>query len=250
MMTLIWYGLISGLLSLAGGLLIVWRSGAAIKIITPLVAFAAGAFLGVSFFDILPEALEGVTETRPIFIWLAGGFFAFFALERFIMRYWHQHKLNGESHSDHTESLPALVILGDSLHNFLDGVVIALSFVVNPALGLTTMLAVVAHEVPQEIGDFIVLLDRGWTKRKIIFVNIASSLLAVVGVVVGYYAAQQFVGWLPYLLAAVAGIFIYIAASDLIPEIHHRAGHKHIYPILLAFLLGLVSIGYLVSLAH
>ena len=235
---------------MVGGLLIVWKSKSTLKIITPLVSFAAGAFMGVSFFDILPEALAGVKESHYIFAWLLGGYFCFFVMERFIMRYFHRHKLEGEGHSDHTESLPVLVVVGDSLHNFLDGIVIALSFVANPALGLTTALAVAAHEIPQEIGDFVILLDRGWSKAKIILVNIASSVLTVAGAVIGYYAAQLFAAWLPFLLAAVAGIFLYIAASDLIPEIHHRAGHKQVYGIILSFLFGMISIAYLVSLAH
>ncbi len=249
MLTLIFYGLIGGLFSLIGGLLIVWKSKSALKIITPLVSFAAGAFLGVSFLDILPEALAKAAA-QGVFAWLLGGFFVFFALERFIMRYFHRHKQADEGHNDHTESLPSLVVLGDSLHNFLDGIVIALSFVANPALGLTTTLAVAAHEIPQEIGDFVILLDRGWSRLKIIAVNILSSLLTVVGVLIGYYAAHLFEVWLPYLLAAVAGNFLYIAASDLIPEIHHRARHEQVYWILFTFLLGMTSIAYLASLAH
>lgn len=249
MLDLILYSLIAGLLSIAGGLLVIWREQSVMKVITPLITFSAGAFLGVSFLDLLPEAVESALDPHPIFIATLVGFFIFFALERTLMRYV-QHHHGDTKHDDHTESLPVLVIVGDTFHNFLDGIVIGLAFVANPLLGLPTALAIAAHEIPQEIGDFAILLDQGWSKTKIIWINTASSLLTVLGALVGYFAVGLFEPSLPYLLAGTAGIFLYIAASDLIPEIHHRAGHKSLYSILFFFLLGLVSIGYLVSLAH
>lgn len=223
------------------------------KITTLLLAFAAGSFLGVSFLDLLPEAVKAVDEPHAVFMAALGGFCLFFLLERFIMRYVegrHEDKSNPTTHHEHTESLPTLVIVGDTLHNFLDGIAIAIAYVANPALGLTATLAVAAHEVPQEIGDFSILLDQGWSKLKILWVNIISSLLTLVGVGVGFMAASRLESTLPYLLGGVAGIFIYIAASDLIPEIHHRAGHRHVYRILIPFLLGLVLMGYLINLTH
>lgn len=249
MTQLVLYGLIAGLVSLTGGFLVLWRSEQILKIITPLLAFAAGSFLAVSFLDLLPEAVESVQEPHFIFIALLIGFSLFFFLERLLMRYFHQHQ-NDSEHGDHTESLPMLIVLGDSLHNFLDGVVIALTFVANPALGMTTALAIAAHEIPQEIGDFSILLDRGWSKGKIIAVNIISSLLTILGAAIAFYTASFFENWIPYLLGGTAGIFIYIAASDLIPEIHHRAGHKSLYRVFAAFLLGMVLVGYLVSSTH
>lgn len=249
MLQALFYGLIGGLLSLVGGFAVLLGSKAILRYITLLVAFAAGTFLGVSFLDILPEAVEMVSEPHQIFISVLVGFVAFFVLERSLMRYSHDHS-NPSEHGDHTEALPLLVVLGDSFHNFLDGVAIAFAYVANPALGLTTTLAIAAHEVPQEIGDFAVLLDRGWSKTKIMVVNIFSSLLTLLGVALGYLATSFFGDFLPYLLGGVAGIFIYIAASDLIPEIHHRSGHKNLYGVLGAFLLGLALIWYLTSLTH
>jgi zinc and cadmium transporter len=249
MFELILYSLVAGTLSLAGGIFVIWRSRSVLKFITPLITFGAGAFLGVSFLDLLPEAIEAVEEPHPVFIAALVGFFIFFTLERVLMRYMkhdHEHK----KHDDHTESLPILIVIGDSFHNFLDGIVLALAFVANPFLGLPTALAIAAHEIPQEIGDFSILLDQGWSKRRIIWTNVCSSFLTVAGAVIGYMAIGMFENSLPYLLAGTAGIFLYIAASDLIPEIHHRAGHTQLYSILFFFLLGLVSIGYLVSLAH
>lgn len=249
MIELLSYSLVAGVLSLAGGLLLVWRSDLAKRFILPLLAFAAGAFLGASFLDILPEALEMVEEPHPVLIAGLVGFLIFFAMERLFMRYFHHHHQTNE-HADHTESLPFLLILGDSIHNFLDGVVIALSYLANPTLGLVTTLAVAAHEIPQEIGDFSVLLNQGWSKKKIIMINVLQSLLTVPGVLLGYYGGQLVEPYLPYLLAGAAGIFIYIAASDLIPEIHHHASHKYVYGVLIMLLAGAFAVGLLSTLAH
>ena len=252
---LLLYGLLGALLSLLGGLIFLWKAEAVKKSITPLLSFAAGAFLGVSFLDLLPESVESVTEPHSVFIAFLIGLSAFFALERFLMKYSHNHP-DPESehlhdHADHTETLPSLVILGDTLHNFIDGVIIALAYLANPALGLATTLAVAAHEIPQEIGDFVILLDQGWSKKKIILVNLFSSLATIMGIVVAYYTTSTLVeGWLPYLLASVAGVFTYIALSDLIPEIHHRARHKYFFRVLAAFAIGLLLVGYVVSLSH
>jgi zinc and cadmium transporter len=249
MLYLILYSLIAGLFSLIGGILVISYSDRVLRFITPLITFGAGAFLGVSFLDLLPEAIEMVEEPHPVFIATLLGFCIFFALERALMRYMH-HDHSHKEHDDHTESLPILIIVGDSFHNFLDGIVIGLAFIANPLLGLPTALAIAAHEIPQEIADFSILLDQGWSKSKIIWMNIISSLLTVVGALIGYYAVGLFEPSLPYLLAGTAGIFLYIAASDLIPEIHHRAGHTKLYSIIFFFALGIISIGYFVSLAH
>ncbi len=249
MTELIWYSLVGGIFSLVGGLVLTWHEGLTKRIMTPLLAFAAGSFLGASFLDILPEAVEAVDEPHPIFIAAIIGFMLFFILERGLMRYAHKgHEKT--THSDHTESLPILVIMGDSIHNFLDGIVIALAYIANPILGLTTTLAVAAHEIPQEIGEFSILLAQGWSKKKVILINIAQSLLTIPGVVIGYYAGQSLEAYIPYLLGGVGGIFIYLAASDLIPEVHHRAGHKHFHRVVWPMLASMLIIGYLVRLAH
>lgn len=249
-MDLILYGLIGSVFSLVGGFVVLWRSEQVKKIMSSLLAFAAAAFLGVSFLDLLPDAVEAVSEPHFIFIAFLAGLSVFFTLERVLMKYLPHHAHDGDKHDDHTESLPALIIIGDVAHNFLDGLAIAIAYIANPALGLTTALAVAAHEVPQEIGDFAVLLDRGWSKKKIIWANICSSLAAFIGILVGYTAAQAFTVWLPYLLAGVAGIFTYIALSDLIPEVHHRAGHRHIYRVLLPFIFGLFLVGFILAQTH
>lgn len=242
---LIFYSLIGGVFSLIGGLLLLLNYKLVQHLITPLLSFAAGAFLGAALLDLLPEALETALKPQPILLALLLGFVAWFIMERLIMTYFFKHRATQETHSDHTESLPVLLILGDSLHNFLDGIVIALAYVANPALGLTTTLAVAAHEIPQEIGDFSVLLYRGWSKKKVVLINVWQSLLTIPGVFFGFYLGRAFEPQLPYLLAAAAGIFIYLAASDIIPEIHHRAGHKQFFPVVLPLLLSLTVVGLL-----
>lgn len=252
MTNLILYSLAAGLLSLSGGLLLVWKADFAKKITTSLLAFAAGAFLSVSFLDLLPEAVELVGEPHPIFISALIGFVAFFLLERGMMRLRKgaEHHSHDSEHTEHAESLPALLILGDSIHNFLDGIVIALAYIANPVLGFVTMLGVVAHEIPQEIGDFGILLNQGWAKKKVIMVNVLQSLLSVVGAIVGYYLGSALEPSLPYLLAGVSGIFIYIAASDLIPEIHHQTGHKHFFRVAIPFVASIALIGFLIQVTH
>jgi zinc and cadmium transporter len=246
---LIFYSLIGGLFSLVGGLFLVFQKDLSKKIMVPLLAFAAGAFLSAALLDILPEAIEMVEESHPIFLFALIGFTSFFILERWLMKsFFHHHK--SDEHSDHTESLPLLLILGDSFHNFLDGIVIAFAFLADPALGLVSALAIAAHEIPQEIGDFSILLNQGWDRSRIIAINIFQSLLTIPGVLLGYYAGSIFSSQLPYLLALAAGIFIYIGASDLIPEIHHKSGHKHFWPVVLPLILGIFLVWYLVGLAH
>ncbi|OHA15019.1 MAG: hypothetical protein A3G52_02740 [Candidatus Taylorbacteria bacterium RIFCSPLOWO2_12_FULL_43_20] len=245
-MELIYYGLIAGVLSLAGGLLVIWRVKEIKKIMTSLLSFAAAAFLGVSFLDLLPEAVLSVDEPHAVFIAFLIGVTVFFILERSLMKYLNAGHEHTES-DDHTESLPALIILGDSMHNFLDGMAIVIAYIAEPAMGLTTAFAVAAHEVPQEIGEFAILLDRGWSRAKVFLVNLFSSLAIFAGIAVGYVLIDSFASWLPYLLAGVAGMFTYIALSELVPEIHHRARHKHLYRVLVPFIAGLLLIGYLVT---
>ncbi len=249
-MALVLYGLIAGLFSLVGGFAVIFGSKIVLRFITPLLAFAAGTFLAVSFLDLLPEAVEAVAEPHPIFIAAVVGFCLFFILERLLMKYVHLHPAEELEHRAHTESLPVLVLLGDTVHNFLDGILIAFSYLANPSLGLTATFAVAAHEVPQEIGDFAIMLDSGWSKAKIVAANVLSSLMTLGGVGVGYGLGTMFEARMPYLLAGVAGIFIYIAASDLIPEIHHRSGHQRFYGIVAAFLLGVIVVGYLITFTH
>jgi zinc and cadmium transporter len=243
------YSLIGGLFSLIGGGFLLWKPQITQKLLLSLIAFGAGSFLGAAFLDILPEALESVDEAHPILGATLAGFLIFFIAERLIMKYF-KNKNNTHHHDEHTESLPFLLIAGDCLHNFMDGIVIALAFAADPTLGLSAALAIAAHEIPQEIGDFSILLQLGWKKSRVILVNVLQSLLTIPGVVVGYYLGTQLEPQLPFMLGATAGIFIYIAASDLIPMLHHQGGHKYAYRIIIPMIVGVIAVWQLAQLAH
>lgn len=248
-MQLILYGLIGSIFALAGGLFLLWRPAFTKRITNYLFAFGAGTFIAISFLDLLPEAVEMVEEPHNIFIAAIFGFTAFFALERLFMKYM-KGTQDMHAHHEHSEALPWMTIIGDTTHNFLDGVVIALAYFANPLLGLPTALAIAAHEVPQEIGEFAILIDQGWSKFKVLAANLLSALAALLGIGVAYVALPFFESYLPHLLGGAAGVFIYIAASQLIPEIHHRAGHKQAYRFLFAFILGVAVIWYVISFTH
>lgn len=248
MMNLILYALIGGLFSLAGGFLLLWKPKLTKKIITPLIAFGAGAFLAAAFLDILPEAIESAEEPHPILLATLISFLIFFVIERLMMKY--LKSASGHEHSDHTESLPLLLILGDCLHNFMDGIVIAIAYVANPALGLPTALLIAAHEIPQEIGDFSILLHLKWNRKKIIAVNVIQSLLTIPGIFVGLMLGQVLEPQLPLLLGGTAGIFVYIGASSLIPELHHEAGHKHFFRVVMPMFVSVFLVYFFSWLAH
>jgi zinc and cadmium transporter len=165
-----------------------------------------------------------------LFAVLLGGLFAFFALERFAL--WRHAHGEEEVHSPaYSHGLPThfsaatLVLLGDAFHNFVDGFLIAAAFLVNPVLGVTTTVAIVAHEIPQELGDFVLLLQAGFSRNRAFFANAASSLTAVAGGLIGYFFMSDAAGLLPYVLAIAAASFLYIALADLIPLLHQERHH-------------------------
>lgn len=219
---IILFTLIGSVFSLIGGILLLYKEKITLKYSHFLAAFAAGTLLGAVFFDLLPEA---VSESRElglnidVFAWTLIGILGFFLLERFI--HWFHHHQHEYLDEKIKPTIP-LIIAGDSVHNFIDGVVIASTFLVSIPLGIVTTLAVAAHEIPQEIGDFGVLLHKGMKRKKIILVNIMSALTAIFGALLAYWLGERIEASLPILLSITAGFFIYIAASDLIPEIHHE----------------------------
>jgi zinc and cadmium transporter len=246
---LILLSLIGGLLSLLGGVTLLWNPGLTRKFMLTLISFGAGAFLAAAFLDILPEAIELAQEPHSVFMAVLAGFVLFFSAERLAMKYLGD-KREKHTHDEHTESLPLLLILGDSLHNFLDGILIAIAFAANPTIGLSATLAIAAHEIPQEIGDFSVLLHLGWKRGKIIAINVLQSLLTIPGVLVGFYLGGALEPQLPLLLGGTAGIFLYIAASDLIPALHHASGHKYAFRVIIPMITSILFIYYLIQLTH
>lgn len=236
---------LGSIVSLVGGVALLYKEKLALKVSHLLISLAAGTLLGTVFFDLLPEASHEAEETDiNVFFWTLSGILTFFVLERFIHWFHHHHE---HQEKDSKPTVP-LIVLGDSVHNFIDGVAIAATFMVSFPLGVVTTLAVAAHEIPQEIGDFAILLHRGVKRKKIIFYNLLSAFTAILGALITFFVGDAIEPMIPILLAVTAGFFIYIASSDLIPEIHNekRGGFAFYETLLLFFGVGVVW--YLVSL--
>lgn len=232
--------------ALLGGLILLSREKFALKISHFLASFAAGVLLGTAFFDLLPEALhEGEKKDIDVLFWTLIGIVLFFLIERFI--HWFHHHEEYHEHEKESKSTLPLIIIGDTVHNFIDGVVIAATFMVNTPLGMVTALAVFAHEIPQEIGDFGLLLHKGMAKKKIILVNIASAAVAFLGALITYVFGNVLQPFIPIFLALTSGFFIYIAASDLIPEIHYEKRRGFAFWESVLLLLGVLVIWLSVS---
>lgn len=229
--------------ALIGGLVLLSHEKFALKISHFLASFAAGVLLGAAFFDLLPEALHESENTEVnIFFWTLLGIVFFFLIERFI--HWFHHHEDYHEHEKESKTTLPLIIIGDTMHNFIDGVVIAASFMVSVPLGVTTAIAVFAHEIPQEIGDFGLMLHKKLPRKKIILVNIASAAVAFLGAFLTYLLGDIIESYIPILIAITAGFFIYIATSDLIPEIHYerRRGFALIETLLLITGIGVMWI--------
>ena len=190
-----------------------------------LVSFAIGALLGAAFLEVIPHAFaSGDPHTAAAAI--LGGIFTFFVLEKLLL--WrHCHTENCEVHDQHTSTQDhgrsgMLIVVGDTIHNFVDGVLIAAAFLQSTELGIVTAVAIVAHEIPQEVGDFLILLHSGYTRARALAMNLLSSLATVVGGLLGYFALRYVTNWEPTLLGFVAASMIYVAVADLIPGLHRR----------------------------
>ncbi len=218
--------LIGSILSLSGGMLLLsftkWRQ----PVVSVAMPFGAGAMLSAAFLGMIPEALHD-GEIVAVMLFVMGGFLSFFLLER-LLGWFHHHEQHHHDgvHGKRDATHRSLVVIGDTMHNAIDGVAIGVSFLVSPAVGIGTALAVVLHEVPQEIGDFGILLGKGMKPRKVLLVNILSSLVAVLTAVGAFAIGSRFHIDPAPLLAIAAGMFIYVAASDLIPDIHEQPRRK------------------------
>lgn len=217
-----WQAILFGLLGSAGAM-----TGAALLLAFPdtirkrllpcLLSYATGTLLGAAFLGMLPKALEKAAPVAVTGTVLAG-IVAFFILEKLIV--WrHCHEQDCEAHGHEGG---ALILLGDAFHNFVDGVVIAAAFLVSPALGVATALAVIAHEIPQELGDFAILLASGMSKTRAFAYNLLSSLATLPGVLIGWYWLAEVRQAIPFVLAISAASFIYIAVADLVPGRHRH----------------------------
>lgn len=219
------------IVSLVGILTISLKKDALDRFLLPMVALAAGVLLGGGFLHLLPEAVEGLGEIA--FIYTILGLVLFFVLERIL--YW-RHCHNGVCD---VHVFTYMNLLGDTVHNFVDGLIIAASFLASPSIGIATTLAVLFHEVPQEIGDFAVLVYGGFEKKKALFYNFLSALAAIVGALVGYSLGTSVAGFQTAILPFAAGGFIYIAMSDLIPELHKEVDRNRSFVSLIFFIIGI-----------
>lgn len=235
------------LISLVGVFTLSLQDALLRKYVFVLVSVAIGALLGDAFFHLIPESFEEL-QGGSVGLLVLAGFFAFFLLEKYL--HWHHH-LNGEDEGKHASGIHPvgrLVLVSDGVHNFLDGVIIAASFMASPAVGIATTLAVILHEIPQEIGDFGVLIHAGYAKRRALLLNFFSALLAILGAVLALAlgsVAESFIGW---VVPVAAGGFIYIASTDLIPELHKSREHKNFAFEVLGIALGVLAMYLLLGL--
>jgi len=231
-----------------------------------LISYAVGALLGAVFLEILPHAFEAVASPKTVGATVLGGILAFFILEKLVLwrhqhvPQWGEHERAGErdSHAaDHSKSGSAahhahhhhdhgrsgmMIMIGDTFHNFVDGMLIAAAFLADTRLGIVTALAIIAHEVPSEVGNFLILLHSGYTRRRALVINLMCSAAMLLGGVVGYAALNTLQGWIPSLLGFVAASMIYVAVADLIPGLHRRPELRATVMQVLLIALGIATI--------
>ena len=235
--------------SIAGGTLSAGAAAFALLLraswVPMLVSFAIGALLGAAFLEVIPHAFEyGRPQAAAGAI--LGGIFAFFVLEKLLL--WrHCHTEHCEVHDTHAQPHDhgrsgALIVVGDAVHNFVDGILIAAAFLQSTELGVITAVAIVAHEIPQEVGDFLILLHSGYSRTRALVLNILSSFATLVGGVLGYFALQTLQHWEPVLLGIVAASMIYVAVADLIPGLHRRPELRDTLSQALLIALGIAAI--------
>lgn len=235
---IILFSLIGGLLSLSLAMLLLFNKRVAKTFALYAMPFAAGALLGAVFLDLLPEGLEH-GNVEVIMIAAVTGIVLFFLAERGI-RWFHHHHQHGTS-----DPAVPLLITGDLVHNILDGVAIAAAFMVNIPTGIVTAIAVAAHEIPQEVGEFGTLLAKGMSRKRVVIVNIASALIATIAAAVTYLIGQTVGQFVDIIFGLSAGLLLYVALSDIIPTLHENHDKKRLFdwqPILLIAGLGIVGI--------
>ena len=219
-----------------------------------LVSYAIGALLGAVFLDILPEAMKLSGNFAAVSGTILVGILVFFTLEKLLIwRHCHHDHCEAhephDAHADHSHGRSGVMIMvGDTFHNFVDGIIIAAAFLTDIHLGIVTSLAIIAHEIPQEVGDFMILLHSGYSKAQALMLNLVSSLATLVGGVLAYFALQSMQNIVPTLLALAAASMIYVAVADLIPGLHKRTQLRDTVEQVVLIALGISSI-FFVNLA-
>jgi len=246
----VWIGavgstLLVSLLSFSGVLLLAMRTTQLKRMVFILVSFAVGALFGNTFFMLIPESFAMIESSQMIGLLIVSGLVVMFILEKFI----HWHHCHNVSH-DHDEApLGYISLVTDSLHNFTDGVLIAAAWMASPGVGIATTLAVVVHEIPQEISDFGVLLHAGFSRKKALFLNFVAACAAILGAIITVMLGSVTEKLIVFILPFAAGGFIYLAGSDLIPELHRESSVRKSLIQLGAILAGLTLMFY-ISLHH
>ncbi|MBI4708987.1 MAG: ZIP family metal transporter [Candidatus Portnoybacteria bacterium] len=248
-MTQVWlYALISVFLisaiSLVGVFIFSLKKAFIQKITLPLVSFAVGGLLGDAFIHLLPESFEKTNNSLKIAILIIAGVLIFFSLEKFL-RWRHCHDFECKEHS---HILVNMNLAGDSVHNFIDGIIIAASYIVSLPLGIATTLAVALHEIPQEIGDFGIFIHSGLSRGKALLYNFLASLACVLGAILTLLIGQHLGGFAFAILPLTAGGFLYIAGSDLIPELHRETKISTSLVQLLSIIGGVIIMALLILL--
>lgn len=211
-----------------------------------LVSFAAGALLATGFLDTFKEAVA--LDGKNVFIWVTLAFGAFFIIERLFIFIHHHGEESPEAEKEEMRLPTPFLLFGDGMHNFIDGVSIATSFLVSFPLGLVTTIAVFVHEIPHELGDFGILLHKGYGSRKIILFNVATGIAAIGGATLAFYIGNAFERMIPIFLSITTANFLYLSATDLLPEIHTKAKKSLAISETIAFILGIVLIWGLIQI--
>lgn len=243
------FSLIGGVISLIGGVLLLANKNNAHRLALYATPFAAGALLAAAFIDLLPEAAHQGSIDIALYATL-GGILTFFMLERFL-RWFHHHHEHEHTH-DGKKSDPKvpLIVIGDTVHNFIDGIAIAAGFLVDPTTGIIVTLVVAAHEIPQEIGDFGLLLKKGVSRKNVILINAFSAFATTVAAVSFFLIGQEITIAMDWVLGIVAGFFIYVAVSDIIPSIHKSEDKVIAGPQTLLLIIGVIVVGSLTTTLH
>lgn len=237
--------------TVAGGLLSVVAAAGITQVVgvagvSVLISYAIGALLGAVFLEILPHGLGNSAHVNAMATTMLFGILAFFILEKLVL--WrHCHHADCEVHEpsvpghDHGRS-GLMIMVGDTFHNFVDGILIAAAFLENTQLGIVTALAIIAHEIPQEVGDYLVLLHSGFSKARALALNLLSSLATLVGALLAYFALSELKQWIPTMLGLAAASMIYVAVADLIPGLHKRPELKATVQQVFLISLGIASV--------
>jgi zinc and cadmium transporter len=246
--------------TVAGGVLSVIAAAALalnarVSWVPVLISYAVGTLLGAVFLELLPQAFQRADSVEGMALTILAGILLFFVLEKLVLwRHCHVEQCEAHDpplapHHDHGRS-GMMIMIGDTFHNLVDGVLIAAAFLADHQLGIVTAIAIIAHEIPQEVGDFLILLHSGYSKGRALIFNMLSSAAMVLGGAIGYLALQSVEHWIPSLLGLAAASMLYVSVADLIPGLHKRPELLATLQQVVLITLGVATIWLVGELAH